>query len=162
MLGYLRAENPGVLERPVEGWHDTGDIVSIDHEGFITIRGRAKRFAKIGGEMISLAAVETLAAELWPDALSGVATVPDPRKGERLILVTTRKDPVRSDLLAFARSRGASEMMVPAEVLIVEKLPLLGSGKIDYTALQSLVNERVKLEGAAPAEARPTAAVAEH
>jgi acyl-[acyl-carrier-protein]-phospholipid O-acyltransferase/long-chain-fatty-acid--[acyl-carrier-protein] ligase len=149
MLGYLRAERPGMLERPAEGWHDTGDIVSVDHEGFITIRGRAKRFAKIGGEMISLAAVEMLAAELWPDALSGVATVPDPRKGERLILVTTRKDPVRSDLIQFARSRGASEMMVPAEVLIVEKLPLLGSGKIDYTALQSLVAERVKLEGAA-------------
>jgi acyl-[acyl-carrier-protein]-phospholipid O-acyltransferase / long-chain-fatty-acid--[acyl-carrier-protein] ligase len=149
MLGYLRAENPGVLERPQDGWHDTGDIVSIDHEGFITIRGRAKLFAKIGGEMISLAAVETLAAELWPDAISGVATVPDPRKGERLILVTTHKNPVRSDLLLFARSRGASEMMVPSEVLIVEKLPLLGSGKIDYTALQSLVNEKVKMEGAA-------------
>jgi acyl-[acyl-carrier-protein]-phospholipid O-acyltransferase/long-chain-fatty-acid--[acyl-carrier-protein] ligase len=149
MLGYLRTENPGVLEPPKDGWYDTGDIVSIDHEGFITIRGRAKRFAKIGGEMISLAAVETLASELWPDAISGVATVPDPRKGERLILVTTHKNPVRADLLLFARSRGASEMMVPSEVLIVEKLPLLGSGKIDYTALQSLVNERVKLEGAA-------------
>jgi acyl-[acyl-carrier-protein]-phospholipid O-acyltransferase/long-chain-fatty-acid--[acyl-carrier-protein] ligase len=152
MLGYLRAERPGMLERPAEGWHDTGDIVSVDHEGFITIRGRAKRFAKIGGEMISLAAVEMLAAELWPDAMSGVATVPDPRKGERLILVTTRKDPVRSDLIQFARSRGASEMMVPAEVLIVEKLPLLGSGKIDYTALQKFVAERVKpAEGAAVA-----------
>ena len=149
MLGYLRAEHPGVLEPPKDGWYDTGDIVSIDHEGFITIRGRAKRFAKIGGEMISLAAVETLASELWPDAISGVATVPDPRKGERLILVTTHKNPVRADLLLFARSRGASEMMVPSEVLIVEKLPLLGSGKIDYTGLQSLVNERVKMEGAA-------------
>src|SRR5215472_16389514 len=149
MLGYLRVENPGVLERPPEGWHDTGDIVGVDHEGFITIRGRAKRFAKIGGEMVSLAAVEMLASELWPDAISGVATVPDPRKGERLILVTTKKDPVRSELIAFARSRGASEMMVPAEVLIVEKLPLLGSGKIDYQALQKLVNERVKLEGVA-------------
>ena len=151
MLGYLRAENPGVLEKPEGGWHDTGDIVSIDHEGFITIRGRAKRFAKVGGEMVSLAAVEMLAAELWPDAISGVATVPDPRKGERLILVTTKKDPVRSDLIMFARSRGASEMMVPAEVLIVEKLPLLGSGKVDYAALQKLVNEKVKLEGAAQA-----------
>jgi acyl-[acyl-carrier-protein]-phospholipid O-acyltransferase/long-chain-fatty-acid--[acyl-carrier-protein] ligase len=148
MLGYLRAEHPGVLERPPEGWHDTGDIVTIDPEGFITIRGRAKRFAKVGGEMISLAAVEMLAAELWPDALSGVATVPDPRKGERLILVTTKKDPSRSDLVQFARSRGASEMMVPAEVLIVEKLPLLGSGKIDYQALQKFVAERVKPEGA--------------
>jgi acyl-[acyl-carrier-protein]-phospholipid O-acyltransferase/long-chain-fatty-acid--[acyl-carrier-protein] ligase len=152
MLGYLRAEHPGVLERPPEGWHDTGDIVTIDAEGFITIRGRAKRFAKIGGEMVSLAAVEMLAAELWPDTLSGVATVPDPRKGERLILVTTKKDPSRSELVQFARSRGASEMMVPAEVLIVEKLPLLGSGKIDYQALQKFVAERVKPEGApAPA-----------
>src|SRR5581483_7106073 len=115
MLGYLKAEAPGVIEPPAEGWHDTGDIVTIDSQGFVTIKGRAKRFAKIGGEMISLAAVETLAAQLWPDAMSGVATVPDPRKGERLILVTTRKDPVRSDLLQFARSRGASEMMVPAE-----------------------------------------------
>ena len=72
MLGYLRAENPGVLEPPPDGWHDTGDIVSIDPQGFITIKGRAKRFAKVGGEMISLAAVEAIAAELWPDALSAV------------------------------------------------------------------------------------------
>src|SRR3974390_3295217 len=90
MLGYLRVEHPGVLERPLEGWHDTGDIVVIDAEGFIAIKGRAKRFAKIGGEMISLAAVEALAAELWPDAISGVATAPDARKGERLLLVTNK------------------------------------------------------------------------
>jgi acyl-[acyl-carrier-protein]-phospholipid O-acyltransferase / long-chain-fatty-acid--[acyl-carrier-protein] ligase len=142
MLGYLRAENPGALERPEDGWHDTGDIVAIDDDGYITIKGRAKRFAKIGGEMISLGAVEALAAELWPDAMSGAATVPDPRKGERLILVTTKSDPKRSDFLAFARSRGASEMMVPTEVLILEKLPLLGSGKIDHIALTNFVRER--------------------
>jgi len=149
MLGYLRVENPGVLERPVEGWHDTGDIVTIDAEGFITIQGRAKRFAKIGGEMISLAAVEALAADLWPDAISAAATVPDPRKGERLVLVTTKQDPKRSDFIAFARTRGASELMVPAEVLILEKLPVLGSGKIDNLALTKFVRERIKLEGAA-------------
>ena len=149
MLGYLRSENPGVLERPPEGWHDTGDIVTIDEEGFITIRGRAKRFAKIGGEMISLAAVEALAADLWPDAISGAATVPDARKGERLVLVTTKSDPKRADFLAFARARGASEMMVPTEVLILEKLPVLGSGKIDHLALTAFVRERLKLEGAA-------------
>jgi acyl-[acyl-carrier-protein]-phospholipid O-acyltransferase/long-chain-fatty-acid--[acyl-carrier-protein] ligase len=149
MLGYLRSENPGVLERPVEGWHDTGDIVTIDAEGYIAIKGRAKRFAKIGGEMISLAAVEALAADLWPDAVSGAATVPDPRKGERLVLVTTKNDPKRSDFLAFARARGASEMMVPTEVLILEKLPVLGSGKIDNLALTAFVRERAKLEGAA-------------
>jgi acyl-[acyl-carrier-protein]-phospholipid O-acyltransferase/long-chain-fatty-acid--[acyl-carrier-protein] ligase len=149
MLGYVRAETPGVIECPLEGWHDTGDIVTIDAEGFIAIKGRAKRFAKVGGEMISLAAVEALAAELWPDAMSGVATVPDARKGERLVLVTNKTGAKRSDLLAFARVRGASEMMVPAEVLILDKLPLLGSGKIDNIALTNLVRERAKLEGAA-------------
>jgi acyl-[acyl-carrier-protein]-phospholipid O-acyltransferase / long-chain-fatty-acid--[acyl-carrier-protein] ligase len=149
MLGYLRSENPGVLEPPAEGWHDTGDIVTIDAEGFVAIKGRAKRFAKIGGEMISLAAVEALAAELWADAMSGAATMPDPRKGERLVLVTTKSDPKRSDFLAFARARGASEMMVPTEVLILEKLPVLGSGKIDHLALTAFVRERARLEGAA-------------
>jgi len=149
MLGYLRAENPGLIERPPNGWHDTGDIVAIDADGFIAIKGRAKRFAKIGGEMISLAAVEALAAELWPDAISGAATVPDVRKGERLVLVTNNPDPKRAELLAFARARGASEMMVPTEVVIVEKLPMLGSGKIDNIALTNFVRERAKFEGAA-------------
>jgi acyl-[acyl-carrier-protein]-phospholipid O-acyltransferase/long-chain-fatty-acid--[acyl-carrier-protein] ligase len=81
--------------------------------------------------------------------MSGATTVPDPRKGERLILVTTKSDPKRSDLLAFARSRGASEMMVPTEVLILEKLPLLGSGKVDNVALTNFVRERYKVEGPA-------------
>src|SRR4051794_25669557 len=142
MLGYLRAENPGVLERPLEGWHDTGDIVTIDAEGFITIKGRAKRFAKIGGEMISFAAVEVLAGELWPDALSAVASVPDARKGERLIMVTQKKNPTRSEFQAFARSRGATEIMVPAEIIYMEKMPVLGTGKIDNMAIAKLVKER--------------------
>jgi acyl-[acyl-carrier-protein]-phospholipid O-acyltransferase/long-chain-fatty-acid--[acyl-carrier-protein] ligase len=149
MLGYLRVENPGHLERPAEGWHDTGDIVAIDDEGFITIKGRAKRFAKIGGEMVSLAAVEALASELWPDALSGCTAVPDPRKGERLVLITNKQDASRSQFLAFAKSKHAADMMVPADIIVVDKIPLLGSGKIDNIALSQLVRERVKLEGVA-------------
>ena len=142
MLGYLKADNPGVLQPPEEGWHDTGDIVSIDRDGFVTIKGRAKRFAKIGGEMISLAAIETLASELWPDALSAVVTQPDPRRGERVVLVTERKHATRAAFQAHARAKGASDLMVPADVIVVDKLPLLGSGKPDLTAVARLVVER--------------------
>src|SRR3954454_3044117 len=142
MLGYLKAENPGVLEPTHEGWHDTGDIVTIDAQGFVTIKGRAKRFAKIGGEMISLAAVESLAAQLWPDVLSAVATAPDPRKGERLVLVTQQKGATRSEFQQFAKPKGASDLMVPAEVVYLEKLPVLGTGKIDMVGVATLVKER--------------------
>src|SRR5215203_1408517 len=142
MLGYLKVENPGVLEPPAEGWHDTGDIVALDAQGFIAIKGRAKRFAKIGGEMVSLAAVEALAAELWPDALSAVASAPDARKGERLVLVTERRDASRAAFQAFAKAKGAAELMIPAEVLVVEKVPVLGSGKLDYVGVATLVRER--------------------
>jgi len=152
MLGYLKADNPGVIEPPPEGWHDTGDIVSIDAQGFIAIKGRAKRFAKIGGEMISLAAVETLAAGLWPDALSAVASVPDPRKGERLVLVTQKKEATRAEFQAYARAHGASDLMVPSEVLAVDKVPVLGSGKLDYVEVAALVKEHAAKTTVAAAE----------
>ncbi|HEV2955486.1 MAG TPA: acyl-[ACP]--phospholipid O-acyltransferase [Xanthobacteraceae bacterium] len=152
MLGYLKADNPGAIEPPPEGWHDTGDIVTIDPQGFVTIKGRAKRFAKIGGEMISLAAVETLAAGLWPDALSAVAAVPDPRRGERLILVTQKKDATRADFQAYARAHGAADLMVPSEVLVVDKVPVLGSGKLDYVGVAVLVKEHAAKGTVAAAE----------
>ena len=151
MLGYLRAENPGVLDRPPEGWYDTGDIVTIDEQGFIAIKGRAKRFAKVGGEMISFAAVEALAGDLWPDSLSAVVSVPDARKGERLLLYTNRKDASRSEFMAFARQRHVSELMIPAEVIFMEKLPMLGSGKVDLVTLARTAKE----ERAALAQPRP-------
>ncbi|HKA70195.1 MAG TPA: acyl-[ACP]--phospholipid O-acyltransferase [Xanthobacteraceae bacterium] len=148
MLGYLKADNPGVLEPPAEGWHDTGDIVTIDAQGFITIKGRAKRFAKIGGEMISLAAVETLAADLWPDALSAVAAVPDARKGERLVLVTQKPGAKRADFQTYAKSKGASDLMIPSDVLVVDKVPVLGSGKVDYVGVANLVREHMSARAA--------------
>jgi acyl-[acyl-carrier-protein]-phospholipid O-acyltransferase / long-chain-fatty-acid--[acyl-carrier-protein] ligase len=154
MLGYLKVENPGVLEPPPEGWHDTGDIVAIDEQGFITIKGRARRFAKVGGEMVSLAAVEALAGELWPDALSAVTAVPDARKGERLILVTQQKNAMRAEFVAFARAKHASDLMIPSEVWVIDKLPVLGSGKVDQVSLTKLVEER--LAAAPPTMARAT------
>jgi acyl-[acyl-carrier-protein]-phospholipid O-acyltransferase / long-chain-fatty-acid--[acyl-carrier-protein] ligase len=149
MLGYLRADNPGVLEPPHDGWHDTGDIVAIDENGFIAIKGRAKRFAKVGGEMISLAAVEMLAAELWPTSVSAVVAIPDERKGERLILVTDKHAATRADFQAYARSKNASELMNPSEVIVLQKLPLLGSGKPDLMALQKFVREQAAAKAAA-------------
>lgn len=138
MAGYLRTECPGVLQRPADGWHDTGDIVSIDENAFITIRGRAKRFAKIAGEMVSLAAVEALAAELWPDQLCAVTCEPDPKKGEKLILFCEADNATRHDFLNHARKKGASDIMVPSIVRRC-KVPVFGTGKIDYVTLDTMV-----------------------
>ncbi|MFY9898406.1 MAG: acyl-[ACP]--phospholipid O-acyltransferase [Xanthobacteraceae bacterium] len=149
MLGYLRAEKPGVLEVPPEGWHDTGDIVSIDEQDFIAIKGRAKRFAKVAGEMISLAAVEMLAAELWPNNVTAVSSIPDPRKGERLIMVTDKHGATRSEFMAYARSQHASELMLPAEVVVLDKMPMLGSGKVDQLAIDKFVRDQAAAKAAA-------------
>ncbi len=141
MLGYLRAENPGVLEPLVDGWHDTGDIVSIDAQGFIAIKGRAKRFAKIAGEMVSLSAVEAMAATLWPQAISVAVSIPDQRKGERIVLLTTQKDADRAAMQRQAKAVGASELAVPAAMQVVDQVPLLGSGKTDYVAATALAHQ---------------------
>jgi len=138
MMGYLMGDKPAELQPPAEGWHDTGDIVAIDSEGFVSIKGRAKRFAKIGGEMISLARVDQLAAAVWPDAISGCAALPDDRKGEKIICLTTHEGADRKTLSDAARAAGLSELAVPAEVITVEALPLLGSGKLDFPALKEL------------------------
>jgi acyl-[acyl-carrier-protein]-phospholipid O-acyltransferase/long-chain-fatty-acid--[acyl-carrier-protein] ligase len=148
MLGYFKADRPGVLMPPEEGWHDTGDIVTIDREGFVTIKGRAKRFAKIGGEMISLAAVESLASELWPNSQLAIVTEPDPRRGERLVLVSEEKSATRDAFQAYAKARGASDLMAPAEVMVVDKLPVLGSGKADLVSIARLVTARQRVAAA--------------
>ncbi|MHC2254636.1 acyl-[acyl-carrier-protein]-phospholipid O-acyltransferase/long-chain-fatty-acid--[acyl-carrier-protein] ligase [Bradyrhizobium embrapense] len=141
MIGYLRAENPGVLEPLPDGWHDTGDIVTVDAQGFIAIKGRAKRFAKIAGEMVSLSAVEAMATALWPQAMSVAVTLPDPRKGERIVLLTTQKDADRAAMQRQAKSFGASELAVPADIRVVDKVPLLGTGKTDYVGATALAKE---------------------
>jgi acyl-[acyl-carrier-protein]-phospholipid O-acyltransferase/long-chain-fatty-acid--[acyl-carrier-protein] ligase len=150
MLGYMRTENPGVLEPPHDGWHDTGDIVAIDAQGFLTIKGRAKRFAKIAGEMVSLSAVEALAAELWPNLVTIVVSVPDARKGEKLVLLTTDKTLTREPFQKQVKAKGLSELNVPAEILVVDSIPLLGSGKPDYVAATTLVKEKLASRPAKP------------
>jgi len=139
MEGYLSPDDPMEIEPLEGGWHDTGDIVSIDDEGYVCILGRVKRFAKIGGEMVSLTAVEGLASAVWPEARHAVVSVPDSRKGEKLVLVTDRKDADVSRLAEWARSHGAPELAVPKKIMRVGEVPVLGTGKTDYVAIQQMV-----------------------
>ncbi|TJV73821.1 MAG: 2-acyl-glycerophospho-ethanolamine acyltransferase [Mesorhizobium sp.] len=148
MMGYMSADRPGELQ-PLEGWHDTGDIVSIDREGFITIRGRAKRFAKIAGEMVSLGAVEMLVQSLWPEERHAAVAVPDKRRGERIVLITTADDANAEELRQFGKKAGAAELMVPNDIIKVEEIPVLGSGKTDYVSARKLAIDRLGLGVAA-------------
>ncbi len=139
MHGYLSADDPNRLDPLPGGWHDTGDIVDIDKDGYVAILGRAKRFAKIGGEMVSLTAVEGLASAVWPEARHAVVSVADSRKGEKLVLVTDRADADVARLAEWARSHGAPELAVPKKIVRVGEVPLLGTGKTDYVTIQQMV-----------------------
>ena len=143
MQGYLLHDNPGVLVPPSselgEGWYDTGDIVTMDADGFVSICGRAKRFAKVAGEMVSLTSVEVLASKVWPDAMHAALAIPDDRKGEQVILLTTMDTADRTVLLSQAKTDGHAEISVPRKVVSIEKMPVLGTGKIDYVSAMKLV-----------------------
>ena len=143
MLGYLRADNPGVLEAPPNGWYDTGDIVSVDERRFITILGRAKRFCKIGGEMVSLNAIETKLLELYPDQAHAVVAVPDKKKGEQLVMFTTLAAADRKEIATGLKKLGLAELMIPKTIFSLESLPILGSGKVDYVTINRMARERV-------------------
>lgn len=138
MLGYLKDHAPGVLQPVAESWYDTGDIVTLDDEGFVTICGRTKRFAKIGGEMISLTAVEAAVNALWPRHQQVVVSAPDTRKGEMLVVLTELPSATVDVLLQYCRQHGMSELSIPKRILIVDRVPLLGSGKIDYVQAKAL------------------------
>ncbi|WP_421935561.1 AMP-binding protein [Phenylobacterium sp.] len=138
MSGYLKAD--GSVEPLPDGWHDTGDVVSLSDDDWVKILGRVKRFAKVGGEMVSLTAAEDLASAVWPDCRHAVVALPDPKKGERLILVTDRRDADTAALMAHAQQIGAPELAVPRKIIKVQEIPVLGTGKTDYPAIQRIVD----------------------
>jgi acyl-[acyl-carrier-protein]-phospholipid O-acyltransferase/long-chain-fatty-acid--[acyl-carrier-protein] ligase len=154
--GKLLVRGPNVMSHyllpgggtaaPADGWHDTGDVVSIGDDGYLRIRGRLKRFAKIGGEMVSLAIAENCACTLWPEAMHAAAAIPDGRKGEQIVLLTESDEANRADLLAFVQSHGAPELAAPKKVVRVESIPVLPTGKTDFIALQKLALERASGE----------------
>jgi acyl-[acyl-carrier-protein]-phospholipid O-acyltransferase/long-chain-fatty-acid--[acyl-carrier-protein] ligase len=141
MMGYLLADNPGVLQPLADGWYDTGDIVTVDEVGFVTIKGRVKRFAKIGGEMVSLTMVEQQINALWPGHQHAVVSLPDERKGEQIILVTTFADASREAMVAHAKSVQMGEIAIPKKIKVVKTMLLLGSGKVDYLAVKKMLLE---------------------
>lgn len=138
MLGYLRVGASGAIRPPEDEWYDTGDIIDMNEFGFMSIKGRAKRFAKVGGEMISLTALEEEIEKLWPGVTHAVIAVQNEYKGEQLMLVTEKQDARRDELAAYLKNEGYTEVSVPRKIIPIEKMPLLGSGKTDYPAVQTL------------------------
>ena len=137
MLGYLKENKPGVIQPLKDGWYDTGDIVDFDKDGFVVMKGRAKRFAKIAGEMVSLTAVEAAMTELWPDIRHALISKSDAKRGEQLIAYTQKQDADLKVLQQALKDNGFSELWIPKVLRIVEEIPLGGTGKTDYIKLKA-------------------------
>lgn len=138
MQGYYLYDQPGVLVPPPDGWYDTGDVVEIDSEGFVFIKGRVKRFAKVAGEMVSLETVEQLANIAAPAFAHAATTQMDANRGENIVLYTTDSALKREDLQVVAKNLGAPELTIARKLVVVEEIPLLGTGKTDYVTLKHM------------------------
>lgn len=140
MLGYYLYDNPGIIEASSDGWHSTGDIVQIDSDGFLFIKGRVKRFAKIAGEMVSLETVESIANHASPAHQHAASTQADLARGENIVLFTTDSALNRETLSASAKILGYSELAIAKKLVVIETLPLLGTGKTDYISLKAMAD----------------------
>ena len=145
MKGYLFYDNPSLLvPSEYEGqqhWYDTGDVVTIDEDGYMAIKGRVKRFAKIAGEMVTLETAEKLFKEVYKDDHHAAVVRKDASKGEAIVLFTTQKEVVRSDVSAMAKTLGVPELAVARDIRVLKEIPLLGTGKIDYVTLTNMAKD---------------------
>ncbi|KTD74427.1 AMP-binding protein [Legionella tucsonensis] len=141
MKGYLSSERLGTIIAPEDGWHDTGDIITMNEEGFITIAGRAKRFAKIAGEMVSLTAVEGVAASIWPELLHAAVSKKSPQKGEQIILYSEAANADKGSFVRKIQELAYSELLIPHRIFPGSKIPVLPSGKIDYVTIEKEIVE---------------------
>lgn len=140
MMGYYLFDQPGILQPPADGWYNTGDIVEIDAAGFLYVKGRVKRFAKIAGEMVSLETVEKIAETAAPDFEHAAITQSDSQRGESIMLYTTDPDLKREDLQIVAKNLGSPEIAIARKIIYIDNIPLLGTGKTDYVTLKQLAN----------------------
>ena len=138
MTGYWLPGDDRMLTPPADGWHDTGDVGVFDADGILTLHGRAKRFAKIGGEMVSLAQIEQRISDIWPEHRHVVCAVPHPTRGQQLVLITERPAPDLNELRNSLGTHGIAELARPRRLVPVETLPILGSGKPDLRQAQTL------------------------
>ncbi len=149
MLGYWRHTAPRKLEPPSSslgpGWYATGDVVTVDEDGYLFIRDRLRRFAKVAGEMIPLEATERIAAETSPRHRSAATAVARPGRGDVIVLFTCDPEMNRAALTAAARRLGLPELALPRRVVHVDRLPLLATGKPDYLQLRAMAEK--ELEG---------------
>jgi acyl-[acyl-carrier-protein]-phospholipid O-acyltransferase/long-chain-fatty-acid--[acyl-carrier-protein] ligase len=155
MRGYYKVDNPGVLQPPPGGWYDTGDLVYLDDEGFIVFIGREKRSIKSAGEMVPLGFGEELASRVWPAFRHAASFTADAKKGQVSVLVTENPNATVAELAAAAQNEKAPALFVPRHIVHVAQLPLLGTGKVDYTRLDALVADEMA-KRAAPAQATAT------
>lgn len=142
MAGYLNAEANAHF-KSLGGWYDTGDIVSVDPAGYLQIRGRLKRFAKVSGEMVSLTAVEDALAGAFPQyglrCQVAVVARPDEDKGEALIAVTNEAKLTLEEIRGAIKGKGFTNLAVPREIKVVREIPKLGTGKVNHRELQKLL-----------------------
>ena len=149
MLGYIKAEKPGVIiptsvEQLGNGWYSTGDIVNVDDQGYVEILGRAKRFAKIAGEMVSLSAVEELASLIDSDNMTAAVHLLDDKKGEQIIMFTTSNIINRETFITQVRHAQVSELHIPKHYVHVTAVPVLATGKINYRLVLQMAEEYIQ------------------